>query len=437
MSDPTQAAAPEFKAPDPSPASYTIQDWVKIINNGAQVPPTHPRYAEVRQLMNQAHQQLSALMAEQNHADSLAAQHLDPRTSFMENAAQGASMGLGTKIGDLLPGQNNSQFLAQSRQQHPGFSMAGDVTGAAAPTSLLAALGVPTPLAVGAPAGLQTGVETGSPLAGGIAGVTAAAGSKVLGKAGEFLGINELLGKGVRALTGGAAKGAASEAEELVGGKTVSALRTALKRQNPRLPPEQIESMIDAARKATTRTAAGGVTLTSQNGEAMDQPTFLRRGGELRPDKSPLGETKFADLKEAPATPAAQIEDVQARLKEARARFQARGFAPERPGTGELPQPHGATLTPAGAAEEPAEAPQTPFMNSRKLTAPLFQAQEKLGRSLTPAEVEQVLRLNPSEAARSAHALTEAAGRSPADATAAARRAAGHASTPFDPRIGL
>src|SRR5947209_6807204 len=100
--DPTPTGDSTTAGPPPSPHSYTIQDLVQAINNGAQWSaahgPQHPQYQQVRALMNEAHQHLSQRMADLNAGDQAGAQ-LDPRTSFMENLAQGASMGIGTALG--------------------------------------------------------------------------------------------------------------------------------------------------------------------------------------------------------------------------------------------------------------------------------------------------------------------------------------------------
>jgi hypothetical protein len=406
MSDPTPAGI------TPSPASYTLTDWTQILHNAAQVPQTHRRYAEARQVIQEALQHIGAIHQQQNQADS-AALKLDPRTSFMENAAQGASMGLGSAIGDAM-GQGTSDFLSQSRSDNPGYAAAGNIAGSGGVSTILAALGVPAPVAMGGPAGLQAGLETGSPTVGGVTGIATAVGGKLLGKATGALGLNALAGKAVGALAAKfATSGAAIADEEMIGNMSAGAIRRQLAKQG--FSQEGIEGMLAKAKASltpptapATRMQSGGVAVTPE----------VKGGGTATPGYA--GNPKGVDVTGPRANPpvptAPTITEIQDRLA---------GF--------------GKAGARAGKAPTPSDALPTVSAQFQGVRNTMLDLRAKLGRDLTAEEREAVLqRLVSSHsqegAARSAYHLSEAAGQP--NPTAAARRAAGTYST-FDPRQGL
>jgi len=234
----------------PGPDSFSITDWTQMLHNAAQVQPDHPRYAESRALIQEALKRIDAHQQQLNAGDVQGAR-LDPRTSFAMNAAQGMSMGLGSLVGDALSGNNEtSNFLSQARGENPKASIAGNVGGAAAPSIILAAMGVPSGIAMGAPAGLQAGIEAKSPTVGAITGGATAIAGPLLGKALRLTGIPQLLGRGVGALAAKFASGAAETGariadEELIGNMSAGALRRQLAKQG--LTPDQVERQIAQA----------------------------------------------------------------------------------------------------------------------------------------------------------------------------------------------
>src|SRR5438309_3653124 len=145
----------------PSPVGYSLQDWVKIINNGAQVPKGHPRYPEVRALMDQALQQVTAMHHQQNMADKMDAADNPyspgPLQSALAGGAQGMSMGLGGALDD-----NFQAYLGQARQDNPKEAWAGNTLGGAVPATIIAGMTGAPAVATGITAGVQTGLETGS-----------------------------------------------------------------------------------------------------------------------------------------------------------------------------------------------------------------------------------------------------------------------------------
>src|SRR5207302_2470527 len=149
---------------EPTPDAYTLPEWLTIYNNGARVPQGHPRYQEVRGLMEHALQQITVMHHQQHLADIQDAD-LHPYqpgagTSFAAGAAQGMSLGLGGALSDDF-----SQELGQARSDHPVAAGAGNVAGAAIPAAIGA--GMPAfaeaPLVPGAiGAGIQGTLEGGA-----------------------------------------------------------------------------------------------------------------------------------------------------------------------------------------------------------------------------------------------------------------------------------
>jgi hypothetical protein len=115
-------------------------------------------------------------------------------TSF----GQGASLGLASKLGDLLPGAPNSQYLELARQTNPKSAIAGDLAGTAALGGLAAPLVAGLSPAVG-------GAVLGGALGGArgaiepIPGLSRAESAAVAGTAGAVSGA--VLGKVVAKLT--------------------------------------------------------------------------------------------------------------------------------------------------------------------------------------------------------------------------------------------
>src|SRR5438128_12643018 len=101
--------------PEPSPAGYTASDWIKIINNGAAVPKGHPRYPEVRALMDQALAQLTTLHQQQNRADSAQAPAPTPGTAALHGLARGGLSGFGDELtGNMMALSGAGQAPGQS-----------------------------------------------------------------------------------------------------------------------------------------------------------------------------------------------------------------------------------------------------------------------------------------------------------------------------------
>src|SRR2546430_15964015 len=103
----------------PTPDSYTLPEWIKIYNTGAAVPRSHPRYAEVRSIMDQAMAQIQSMHQQQNAADAAAAAP-GPLGSAAVGFGHGASFGL---VGD-------PDYLAQARKYNPWATGIGDAAGA-------------------------------------------------------------------------------------------------------------------------------------------------------------------------------------------------------------------------------------------------------------------------------------------------------------------
>jgi len=466
--DDTPQANAQNDLPPPSWSAYNPQELIKIINAGAtKYGPSHPQYGQARALMQQARAELARQMHVQNAADSAAVGQgsmapppqlppgaLGAGIAGIENFGQGASLGAFSQ-NSPIPGAQGAidpQFLAAARTQHPLASMIGEGAGVGADMLLASQLapvlrGVLGQTLLGGGFGATQGAMESKnrglgAVLGGVGGATGgalgAAAGKIAGlgvKAGQQIGA-KILGKpAAGALSKEAAAAAqaigvniSKEGEEEVGGMAVSKLRTTLAKQNPGLPPEQIENMINATRKATTRVQSGGVTQ-----ETKDAPTFVQRGGKVLPDAAVDPQLSVARIQEGAKptrTPTqSPLEAIQARLDMARAK------AATHTAESILPQPSGAvTLTEKGVA--PAPVPEA-WQAARQVSAPIAELQERLGRALTPQELEKVHETLAQGAARNAYNVSEGIGRSKADATAAARRAAGTVSTPWDPRIGL
>lgn len=126
--------------------------WTRVIHNAAKVAPDHPRYAEARQVVQLALDNLGALHERQNAADTPPTPMPSKLGGMAMNAFQGLTLGGGDEalgglagLGTLLTGGGAAQAANRVQQtqegfrdqrgaffgQHPGLAIGSDIVGTA------------------------------------------------------------------------------------------------------------------------------------------------------------------------------------------------------------------------------------------------------------------------------------------------------------------
>jgi hypothetical protein len=373
-------------APLVTPPTKDRAYWTKVLHNAAQVPADHPRYAEARQVIQLALENMGTLASEASAADKENAppnKWLGRAVSFGQGASLGAASTPAARMllqaNPLTAGvvqllgstpEEHQDFLSQARANDPLGTTISDVAGMA--MTGMAAAPVMAPVLAGLSPAAATGIGAGSLTAARgaiepIPGMSRGMSALVMGTAGAISGalVGKIVGKllpvatrvagNVARLLGRATGGAASKE---VQGLSESAVRAELQRLNVR--PELIERTVESWR----------------TGKVPTRPIPATPPPPMAPSVMRPGET---------ITPIAP-----------------RGFAVS-----------GTRATPP--------VPTAPT---------LLEMQQ--GMSRAPADV---MPHDPQAAARAAYHLAEAAGQP--DPRVAARGAAGMYSGPFDPRTAL
>ena len=381
---------------EPTPDSYTLHDWIQILQNAAKVPADHPRYAEAQAAINGpggAKENINAMLQQQSMADQEA-----PNKTLGRIATFGNAAGLG------IPGKlfsETGQYVSQERQNDPMGSTVADLGGTAAIATLLARLGAPltagmSPGAQGALVGGATGATRGG-VEGGLPGALMGGtlggfGGLVAGKVAGALSplASNVKNAIVRAL-GIGAKGAAEEAGA-VGGVTREMLLKA------GVAPENVEAQLARIRAGggvgkyepppQVRTQSGGVQ-TSIPGKPLDEaaaraagvpppPNVMAKIGNAPPEKVSLED--FMLGKGAGGTQAGQLAtDYRAALRAATDAVGRPLTSAERDAVLQFSMSQGKTLPyyPRGGAAEqagPAFPQASPQMQGVGMQTPQAQA---------------------------------------------------------------
>jgi len=164
-----------------SNGDYSPTQWRQILQNAHAALAANPQNARARAALQAAITAVNrdnATIAAQEQAQ---ATQPEPGTvgSAVSGFGEGASLGLASKLGDLLPGPSNTAYLRAARMNHPAATFGGDLAGGAALGVLLSA----TPALQGL-SPVAKGVVTGGLLGAGRGAVEAPAGARTLGAVG-------------------------------------------------------------------------------------------------------------------------------------------------------------------------------------------------------------------------------------------------------------
>jgi hypothetical protein len=165
---------------------YTPAQWHQILTNAHAALAADPTNARARAALKAAVTAVTTENASIKQQEAAAAQQPEPGTvgSAVTGFGEGASLGLASRLGNLLPGPSNSAYLAAARQAHPVATFGGDLAGGVATGALLAA----APLLAGL-SPVAKGVAVGGLLGAGRGAVEAPEGARLLGAgAGGALG---------------------------------------------------------------------------------------------------------------------------------------------------------------------------------------------------------------------------------------------------------
>jgi hypothetical protein len=358
--------------------------WTQVIHNAAKVTPDDPRYAASRLVAQQAIQGLHDWA--DTAADKDVQAYAPGRTmTAVTSFAQGASLGLASKLGDLLPGAPNSQYLELARQTNPKSAIAGDLVGTAALGGLAAPLVAGLSPAVG-------GAVLGGALGGArgaiepIPGLSRTESAAVAGTAGAVSGA--VLGKVVAKLTP-AIRTVVANAKRLLG---------------PGIAPADAEALTEAA-------------VRSKLAEYNLAPDVLERAVQSWKAKGELSVRGAPPAKPVATRPGETLTPILPKLRAAADPLETQPAYARAGNPYGLPTPKGPSVGPAPVPAAPPD-PMAAFVES--LRPP----------SAAPGTINPY---SQQAAARSAYHLADAAG---LNATEAARRAAGTYST-YDPRQAL
>src|SRR6266550_4870644 len=178
---------------------YTPEQWHQILTNAHAALVANPRNERARAALKAAVQAVASQNVEVAKQEQAAAQGPEPSTagSAVTGYGEGATLGLASRLGNLLPGPSNTAYLAAARSAHPIATFGGDLAGGASLATLLAkspALAGVSPAAQGVIGGGLMGAGRGAVeappgerIAGGVVGGILGAGTgyvagKVVGK---------------------------------------------------------------------------------------------------------------------------------------------------------------------------------------------------------------------------------------------------------------
>jgi len=199
----------------------STHDWIGVLHKAAKALHDNPKDAEALEWVNRAKQNIDDLQQVQNRRDVLESQDIGKGGAFALGAARGMSFGLSDVAQKLALSPEEQQSVSTTASEHPGYTKAGTIAGAAIPFlagSPLGANAIGARTAIGAAQGF--GLTRGNvmdrsqnALLGAIAArygpeVLGAAGRGVKGVLGRFLGGE--IGKGLPAPVA-AAEGLAAE----------------------------------------------------------------------------------------------------------------------------------------------------------------------------------------------------------------------------------
>jgi hypothetical protein len=202
---------------------YTPAQWRVILKNAHTALALDPTNERARSALKAAVAAVTAENQVTKAQEATAAQQPEPGTagSAIVGAGEGATLGLASKLGNLLPGPSNTAYLSAARSAHPIAAFGGDLAGSAALATLLAktpALAGVSPAAQGIIGGGLLGAgrgaveaPSGERMAGGlIGGIVGAGTGYVAGKVvGKIAPVVSKIVKNLRAAP--AALGAAAE----------------------------------------------------------------------------------------------------------------------------------------------------------------------------------------------------------------------------------
>src|SRR5512146_2980778 len=383
-------------------APSTLTDWTQVLHNAARVPQDSPRYAEARQVVQDALSNIDLLNQTASQRDvKRVGEILPPELALGLKPVPGVDPNA-LLAGTVAFGRGASAGIVKPPPEiaaaHPTASIAGDIAGAGAVTALASPLvaGL-SPMAGGAILGGSYGATRGAidPMLtgdrkidaalGGLTGlVTGAVGGKITGKlapAVTQVGRNILKLLGARA----AQTGAKVTGEELA--QTNEAiLRRYLEGKG--MHPEQIEAAIVRSRPLWASEAA----------KAAPQPALA---AQARP--APPPEPKLPPGKVAP------LAGTEGRGFEVTGERATPAIPASAPTIGEMSGVANLQLVPRAAAEVPAPKPLATGATTRsgRSVADILREGEKvMGRPLSAAERDAVLqRLFGARSAHPGHPL--------------------------------
>ncbi len=157
---------------------YTPEQWHQILTNAHAALVANPRNERARAALKAAVQAVASQNVNLAKQEAATAQGPEPSTagSTVAGYGEGATLGLASRLGNLLPGPSNSAYLAAARQAHPIATFGGDLAGGASLATLLAK----TPALAGLSPAAQ-GVIGGGFMGAGRGAVEAPPGERVAG----------------------------------------------------------------------------------------------------------------------------------------------------------------------------------------------------------------------------------------------------------------
>src|SRR6266550_248166 len=119
---------------------YTPEQWHQILTNAHAALVANPRNERARAALKAAVQAVASQNVNLAKQEAATAQGPEPSTagSAVAGYGEGATLGLASRLGNLLPGPSNSAYLAAARQAHPIATFGGDLAGGASLATLLA-----------------------------------------------------------------------------------------------------------------------------------------------------------------------------------------------------------------------------------------------------------------------------------------------------------